>query len=336
MQAAIWLNTCVMEYYWTMSGIKEATKKMLPDFAVQAVRRLKHLIQSSNRLVGMTSKSEQEFYRRCVKDSADLEGAIADLGCWMGSTTISLAKGLSDGHSEFSRHIYAFDQFIWEEWMTPYKGVVRRNYRVGDSFFEEVQQRLSRWSDNITLTRADLSTYEWTGGAIGILLVDAMKDWSLASSIAKNFYPHLSERSILIHQDFKHYFTPWIHIVQYRLRHCFDLLEDVSGGATVAFRCVKRPTPEELTIATRFEATSEQELCEVFSYSIASVNTSQKSAVAAAHVMYFVHMEQPDAAARQVALYRTENLPETVDFQLAETAVDELLRRNPEPPYANH
>ena len=49
-------------------------------------------------------------------------------------------------------------------------------------------------------------------GPIKILLVDAMKSSELAKAITMNFFPSLLEGVLLIHQDYKHYFTPWIHV----------------------------------------------------------------------------------------------------------------------------
>jgi hypothetical protein len=44
-----------------------------------------------------------------------LKGEIIDLGCWLGSTTISLASGLRELNDPGK--VYAFDWFIWEPWM---------------------------------------------------------------------------------------------------------------------------------------------------------------------------------------------------------------------------
>jgi hypothetical protein len=64
-------------------------------------------------LFGMTTAGEQAYYAQTVIDLADRPGALVDLGCWMGSTSIALAQGLSQTGG--SDPIYAFDRFIWEE-----------------------------------------------------------------------------------------------------------------------------------------------------------------------------------------------------------------------------
>jgi hypothetical protein len=116
-----------------------------------------------------------------------------------------------------------------------------------------------------------------------------MKSWQLAQSIATLFFPSLVKGGVLIHQDFKHFYTPWIHIVQYRLRNYFRLQHDVADGDTVAFETV-RQVPVEIAIsATLFDDISDVEVKEAICYSMDCVHEKWKSAIAAAHVMFFIH-----------------------------------------------
>jgi hypothetical protein len=212
--------------------LEKVVKRILPPHLIQAV----YYVWYGGRLIGMTSLAEQKFYTECAAMLSGAKGAIVDLGCWMCSTAISLAKGLRP-HGEAGRctpsRVYAFDRFVWEAWMDRYLPIVSRNYLPGDSFLPEAQRRIKPYSDLIELVEGDLTTYVWQGGPIKLLLVDAMKSWQLAQAITSSFYPSLREGSVLIHQDFKHYWTQWIHIVLYRLRYYFRLMREVTKGVTV-------------------------------------------------------------------------------------------------------
>src|SRR5205809_3571131 len=73
------------------------------------------------RLYGMTSATERAYLRWFAKHIFTGQGAIVDLGCWLGSTTIPLAIGLVENSTASSslRNIYAYDNFVWRSWMDP-------------------------------------------------------------------------------------------------------------------------------------------------------------------------------------------------------------------------
>jgi hypothetical protein len=51
-----------------------------------------------------------------------------------------------------------------------------------------------------------------------------------------NFFPSLLTGALLIHQDYKHTFTPWIHVLQYRLKDSCAFMHSVPQNQTVCFR----------------------------------------------------------------------------------------------------
>jgi hypothetical protein len=87
-----------------------------------AIRNIKKLInyligKQTIAYVGMTSIGEQQFYTKCVRETSNTKGVIVDLGCWLCSTSLSLARGLhpyNTNISSFEHKIFAFDNFIWE------------------------------------------------------------------------------------------------------------------------------------------------------------------------------------------------------------------------------
>jgi len=118
----------------------------------------------------------------------------------------------------------------------------------------------------VELIRADLALYEWTAGPIKILLVDAMKSEKLACQIARNFYPSLITGSLLIHQDFKHFYTSWIHVLQYRLRQYFRFYRSVVGTGTAAFEVIAPIPREVIDRATDFASIPDDQIEASFRY----------------------------------------------------------------------
>lgn len=309
-------------------------KRYLPEPVVTALRNIRQALRPSTRggasrqgmhLTGMTSQGEQQFYTACAEETSDLDGAIVDLGCWMCSTAISLAMGVDgkrEGGAPDTRKVYAFDRFIWEPWMDRHLPSVGADYEPGETFLPEARRRIRGYGHIIELVQADLSDYVWQRGPVRILLVDAMKSWQLARSIATSFFPSLVEHGVLIHQDFKHFYTPWIHILQYRLRDHFRLKHDVADGGTVAFETV-RPIPVEVAAsASQFSDVSDAEVKEAMVHSMACVRDPQKSAIAAAHLMYFVHGGRAQEARELLAEYSAARLVSTTDFCIAKENVE--------------
>ena len=70
-------------------------------------------------------------------------------------------------------------------------------------------------------------------GPIKILLVDAMKSAKPAPANSRKFFPSLTANAALIQQDYKHYYTPWIHVLQHRLRSYCTFTYSVPQSSTV-------------------------------------------------------------------------------------------------------
>jgi hypothetical protein len=253
----------------------------------------------------MLTPEEIVFYREVTSTLANREGAIVDLGCWFGGSSIALAQGLPAPNSENSvqEKIIAFDLFIWEAWMplhAPYCV-----YEPGESFLPEAR-RLTRdhAKSKVQLVRADLATYEWSGGPIKILVVDAMKSYELTREIARNFFPSLQTGSLLIQQDFKYFHTSWIHLLHYRLREYFRLCRSVSNSTTAAFE-VLNPIPTELLrSATEFAELSDEEIDASFNHSLQLLEENERPKVAAAHVMHYIHVGRNERAREILKRYR--------------------------------
>lgn len=268
--------------------------------------------------IGMVSPEEIAFYGESAARYVGKEGAIVDLGCWLGSTSIALARGLlSHGSNPDCQNekVFGFDWFTWEEWMPariPYC-----QYQPGESFLPEARRVVREYGGGrVELIKADLNHYQWDGGPIKILLVDAMKGDGLTTRIAQNFFPSLVPESLLIHQDFKHYFTSWIHLLHYRLREYFRFYRSVPVG-TVAFTVVAAIPQETVDQATDFATAGDDEIDSAFHHSLALVGPEERTNIAAAHVMHYAHLKRRDMASRIVEIYRPLGILDKGEFPKA-------------------
>ncbi len=264
---------------------------------------------------GMVSLAEMDFFRESAARYVGKDGAIVDLGCWLGSTSIALAQGILEHGSQAdtrTEKVFGLDRFVWEEWMPAH--IPSGHYQAGESFLPEARRVVrNHGGDRVELIQADLTLYEWRDGPIKILLVDAMKSESIASQITTSFFPSLMPGGLLIHQDFKHYYTSWIHVIQYRLRRYFRCNGGVPRMGTVAFEVIAPIPREAVDQAADLATIPNDEVDASFRHSLDLVGPDDCVNVAAAHVMQYVHLGRKDRALETLETYRS--LPKSANSE---------------------
>jgi hypothetical protein len=273
----------------------------------------------------MLTDGEKRFLAELTRELAPRDGAIADLGCWMGSSTIALAEGLRDrSGGPGAARVLTHDLFrCYNARMGDSSPVVKPFgiYEVGEDFAPEARRYIrDRAGELVEIRKVDLSSYEWTEGPISLLHVDCMKSLDIARQVTRSFYPSMFPGSILIHQDYKHYYTSWIHIIQYRMRSHFEMLRSVVGGCTVAFLCVSPVSPTEAAGVLDGEP-SDDEVERCFDWSKGLVGDLVEN-VAAAHVMEYIHLGRIGRAREIVMKYCAAGLAERSDMPMA---IDRLI-----------
>jgi hypothetical protein len=287
--------------------------------------RLKGLRNSE--LLGMTSKTEQNYFEKYGEQIYSGKGEIVDLGCWLGSTTIPLLRGLlkNPAFEKSSRKVYAYDLFVWYDWMN--SSLIGTNlvgkYKEGDRFLDEFKKRTEKYASHIEICAGDLAEIGWNGNKIEFLLIDAMKNWELSNAIVKHFFGSLAaDESYILHQDFGHYFTPWIHLLHWNFRDYFVFVEDVPDSGSTVFKCVKKIPAELVSKTYSFESFSDEEANAAFSYSMEIAPAGKQANIAAAKVMFYVHQNR--LAEAQAAL---ENLlKQGIPFEKDLIVVNDLLQ----------
>jgi len=250
----------------------------------------------------MTSWHEQDWLRTYAACTYRGRGAIVDLGCFLGATTIALAEGLALNTNRKRRQIHAYDLFRWSEGFELWaKGKeVEGQFELGGSFLSEFLKRTDRWRDCIAVHEENLKHAQWRNGPIEFVLVDAMKTAETARAILRAFFPHLLPAiSYVAHQDFAHAYTPWIHLSTFRLRDYFSVAADVPASGTTVFRCEKELSQPLVDMDVSFSKTTTEETEAAFEYSLSLVPDEKKGNIIAAKAM--AYLERGDIArAREI------------------------------------
>jgi hypothetical protein len=128
-----------------------------------------------------------------------------------------------------------YDTFVWEPWMDTIAASIRvAPLAAGESFSPLFEEATAQWRSLIELRVGDAATLGGGGESIALFSsIDAMK----SPAIVRQFFPLLiSGRSIVFQQDFSHYYTTWVHLLQWRLRDHFSVIEDVPRSSGILFK----------------------------------------------------------------------------------------------------
>ena len=247
----------------------------------------------------MTTRHEQHWLRTYAAREYQGIGAIVDLGCFFGATTIALAEGLSLNSAARQKAIHAYDLFIWDEdfevWARGRE--VEGQFSSGESFLPDFLKRTAPWRDFIVVHKEDLMEAQWRNGPIEFLLVDAMKTPETASAIVRRFFSHLIPgNSFVAQQDFAHCYTPWIHLLTFRLRDYFSVAADVPASGTTVFRCEKEIPCEKLAMNLSPSASSTDEIEAAFDYSFKIASEEKKGNIVAGKAMAYIERGEIDRA----------------------------------------
>lgn len=299
-------------------------------FADKSNSKLKHkysqLLSFSPRLrklPGMTTITERAYFQWYAQHIYTGTGEIVDLGCWLGSTTISLAMGLEKNKIQIFSNgkIHAYDEFVCRPYMlsglkgTPFEGKLQ----VGESFVELFRTQIAPWQEHIIVHPGDLAHMKWEGGMIEFLLIDAMKSWDLTNNILKSFFPALKPGvSYILHQDFAHWFTPWIHLMNFRLRDYFQCVYEVPRSGSVLFKLVHTIPNELMAQPLSFAKFSKEEIDAAFKHSMSLVASEKHPDVAAAKVMLYFHIGDFETAKFELEVYRKAGLSFNSDLSTVE------------------
>jgi hypothetical protein len=259
----------------------------------------------------MTSHKERAYCHWYARDLYSGLGDVVELGCWLGSLTVPLAMGLAENRRDAvrGRRVQAFDRFVWESWMDGHASLMATElegrYAAGESFREAFDSQLGPWKRLVDVHERDLLEPAWDGGDIEFLLVDAMKSWELARSTLRDFFPHLIPGvSLVMHQDFSHYETYWIHLLMHRLRDHFEVSFDVPESGSTVFVLRSEIPAALLSEDYAIESFSTEEIEAAFRHSLALVGSAKAPDVVAAKLLALIEKGELDRAERERERWR--------------------------------
>jgi len=274
-------------------------------------------------LVGMVDNEIRNYAYHYGSKEYTGNGALVDLGSWLGSSVIPLAEGLQQNEIGKEAKIHTYDAFIWYENMNhsiSYYNITN-SYAVGQSFRKEFDIQTAAYHNSIMVHQGDLALALWSAEPIAYMMIDAMKDWELAKHIAFTFYPHLiPNTAIIIHEDFCHHYTSWIHLMHYRLRDYFQPLRVLGNSSGVAFRCIKPIDNIRAIVPEDYIDFSAEEIELAFDYSLGLVSDANKASVLSAKVMAYRHRD--DYATAKNILREVPLLVRWLNFEMSEAAAN--------------
>ncbi len=168
-------------------------------------------------------------------------GRIVELGCFLGGSTMALARGLANNPT-VSQRLLTYDSFVMDGFAAE---AFLHPYTAGDRFRALFDVYTSEHADLVEVREgwipedlprdreADLYPEQ---AAVDVLFVDAAKTWGVHLTAMRAFGRHMSAGSILVQQDFKNPFVHWIPIHMFELRRWFEPVHDVPVSASIGFR----------------------------------------------------------------------------------------------------
>lgn len=237
---------------------------------------------------------EQKLLHWLAREVYSGAGCIGDLGCFVGSSTLSLASGLvRNGKARKGKVIHSYDMFVVPDDAYTLQRLPQGR-RPGDRFTDVFEENVREVRDWIEVHDGDLRREEWDYGPIEILFIDICKCWSTNQSVVEVFFPHLVPgKSIVVHQDFVRVWNPWIPVTMAYYGDCFEVLAEEESSRI--YRYVKEPGPERLRLDLKRDLTLAEKRA-LLSRSIAS-SPEKTAAIHMGALAMLVFMEgDPDEA----------------------------------------
>ncbi len=208
------------------------------------LRAGEELLAKSLHAPGMLLPVERKFLWYVARNYWRGEGALIDAGAFCGASSICFAEGIQGNPSVYPRHkpIVSYDNFIASE---PY--IYRSIYEMfgscvpqGGSFMDIYISQIKPFESLIEVCPGDFHQQYWRGDDIEILFLDLCKTESLCLRSIALFFKHLIPgHSLIVHQDYRGVWHPYIQWTMQFFSKYFEVIVD-DCGPTVVFRCTEK------------------------------------------------------------------------------------------------
>jgi hypothetical protein len=193
----------------------------------------------------MLGAEERVLPSYLAKQCASSDGAVVELGCYLGGSTVALLDGFNQARSlDASRdpHIHAYDLFVANDYMVNHT-LQSSGIKAGESFEHVYRKALGDWANHVEVHAGDIRNEVWPGEPIKLLYVDILWSWETNQHVFNQFYRAMVPGSWLVHQDFVYSSYPWLPVtMEWLVLNGYFTVEYFAEHSTVAFRCEKQLT----------------------------------------------------------------------------------------------
>lgn len=221
---------------------------------------------------GMLSNQEKRMLYYLTVNDYTGEGLIADMGTFLGGSTICFAAGLQD--RLFDRPvIHSYDLFKLGEserkrFFPDNPPTDLRTRNIFDSYLENYLNLIAVHEGDVL----GFSLHE----PIEYLFVDIAKSYKVMDHLILNFFPALiPSKSLIIMQDYLWGTTgPWHHIVMEKLSDFCEYVVDTDIASVVFF--LKKKIPQEILEQCQWMNIQMDEKLRLMDRAIEKLDTSDK------------------------------------------------------------
>lgn len=187
-----------------------------------SIRIPPELPEGATSIPAMTRPAEQFAFYQLAKEMAP-QGAVVELGTWLGAGTVWLAAGVRDSGSR--RRMHTWDRFRWQP---------IHAYKAGGDLkvpmIEQVRRNLGNLAPLVEIHQGEIIQAEWSGGQIALLVADGPKRLREIAAMLSIFGPHMGPGAKLACQDLAYF-------PAYDLLAAFDVLEQDGAVEFLNFVC---------------------------------------------------------------------------------------------------
>lgn len=207
---------------------------------------------------GFITAAESSHFTDVVRNNFSGEGVIVDAGCFIGSSTLALCRGLPDRQLASGRPaVVAIDRFVAaDRYLVEHFAMRGFDVRFGESFLDIFLRNVAGFLPCIEVRAGELVRVGRVEQPIEILVVDIAKSVGLnAYAVTSWFNRLIPGHSHVIQQDFYAPSHLWIAITMGSLLGYFSI-SDAKVGESATFRLEASIPPAAIREAVRIEPAS--------------------------------------------------------------------------------
>jgi glycosyltransferase involved in cell wall biosynthesis len=200
-----------------------------------------NLPQDACSLATMLSRQELQLLYLLAKDYWSGSGVIIDAGCFIGGSTLPLARGVreNNNYAKGKKVVHTYDLFVADRHQCNSYLKAFGEFHPGDSTRALFDRATHQVSDVLEVYQGDILDFRWSSEKIEILFVDCSKTWELNDHIVTEFFPCLIPgKSVMVQQDFVHPTCPWLAITMEFFSDYFEVIEYVPHN-TIVYRLIR-------------------------------------------------------------------------------------------------